>query len=154
MIVDVNRLKSVLIGAIFATKLFSLWRRINRHKVTILMVHGVHGKRSDASWQPLWRRPSVREFEDVLIDLKKHYNFVSLDTAVQIIAGIGDPIDHAMVVTFDDGYANNFSVARPVLSRLGYHRRFLYVADMRTQIAPFGLIVLTTLFKWHRILCE
>jgi hypothetical protein len=56
-------------------------------------------------------------FRNQMIYLKKHFNVLPLSTAVEAMKL--DAIDHpTAVITFDDGYQNNYSVAFPILREL------------------------------------
>jgi peptidoglycan/xylan/chitin deacetylase (PgdA/CDA1 family) len=60
----------------------------------------------------------------VMKQIGEHYQFISLDHAVHILEGSAPAVDHGVVVTFDDGYRNNFSEALPVLEELGIPATF------------------------------
>ena len=51
--------------------------------------------------------------------LQRHYAVLSLDEALQRLQAGQPPARSAAVVTFDDGYRDNHSLAAPVLRRLG-----------------------------------
>ncbi len=88
------------------------------------MLHGVAGEHPESSWHPLWTRLPAETFDEVLGQLGRYYNFVSLDEAVAIIAGERPVVDNALVLTFDDGYRNNFMEALPILTRHGASATF------------------------------
>lgn len=98
--------------------LLRAWRRKNRYRIGILAAHGVMDDGNGASWRPLWRRLHVEHFERTLRLLQRYYEFVSLSEAAQMLKGDLAPRPHCMVLTFDDGYRNNFTHALPVLERL------------------------------------
>lgn len=91
------------------------FKRRNRDKITILMYHGVVKK-------PLvpfcWTQINEREMEYQLTYLKKHYSILKLSEVMDRIQN-SLPLPHnTAVVTFDDGYKNNFTIAYPLLKRL------------------------------------
>ncbi len=110
-----------------ATFVLHAVRVLNRKKVTILMLHGVAGDHADAGWAPLWPRMTPERLDRVLDQLARHYTFVSLDEAVEMIAGRKTIVDNALVLTFDDGYRNNLTEALPVLDKHGVPATF-YIA--------------------------
>lgn len=91
------------------------FRRRNRNKITILMYHGV----VKLPLKPFcWTQISGRKLEYQLKYLKKHYSILSIsDVMDRIRKGLPLPANTA-VVTFDDGYRNNFTIAYPLLKRL------------------------------------
>ena len=117
-------MKRLIITIIVRLKILSLWRYWNRKSITILMVHGVVDQHTSASWAPLWVRPTLEKFELSIKQISKYYNFISLDDAVRILDGSSPPVENAVVLTFDDGYRNNFSEALPLLEQLGIPATF------------------------------
>lgn len=98
--------------------LLSAWRRKNRHRIGILMAHGVMDDGPGTSWRPLWRRLHVEQLERILGLLQQYHEFVSLAEATQMLRGERRIRPYCMVLTFDDGYRNNLTHALPVLERL------------------------------------
>ena len=119
-----KRLIALLLRATFVLHAV---RFLNRNKVTILMLHGVAGEHEDAGWAPLWPRMTPERLDEVLGQFARHYRFVTLDDAVEMIAGRKPMIHNAMVLTFDDGYRNNLTEALPVLEKHGVPATF-YIA--------------------------
>ena len=94
------------------------WR--NRDVLTIAMFHRV--LRPDS---PEWPaadptyRVSDAVFAQCLGFFKKHYRPVAIEQVASALAG-GPPLpDFALLVTFDDGWADNLEVALPLLRRAG-----------------------------------
>ena len=82
-------------------------------ELTIIMYHGIVN-------EPLmvneWCFVNEQSFRMQIAYLKKHFEVISLSEAVERMKGGG--IKHpTAVVTFDDGYQNNFDVAFPILLR-------------------------------------
>ncbi len=84
-------------------------------RLTILMYHAVIRT-------PLkvgdWGFLEVESFQEQLSYLKQHYKVISLTEAVQRLHH-GDLSANTAVITFDDGYQNNFEVAFPILFDAG-----------------------------------
>ncbi len=57
-------------------------------------------------------------FERALRYLKRRYDILSLEDAVQRLAGSGELTRDAAVITFDDGYADNYENGLPTLRKL------------------------------------
>lgn len=112
-------MKRVLRYLVYASGLLALWRYLHRKQITILMLHGVAGENAGARWRPLWERMPASKLDAMLAVLGRYYRFLSLDEAVDILAGRKPPVDYGLVLTFDDGYRNNVTEAVPVLKAHG-----------------------------------
>jgi peptidoglycan/xylan/chitin deacetylase (PgdA/CDA1 family) len=92
-----------------------VWRRLRRG-VLILMYHAVGG----AGERPSRYVVPVKRFERQMKWLKRRrYNVISLDEYVRYRSEFRVPPGKTVVVTFDDGYVDNFALAEPILERLG-----------------------------------
>ena len=67
--------------------------------------------------------PSAAEFEGTMRWIKGTFNVIPLDEGVTGLK-TGRLPERALCITFDDGYANNESIAAPILTRLGLHATF------------------------------
>jgi peptidoglycan/xylan/chitin deacetylase (PgdA/CDA1 family) len=94
-----------------------LFQFIYRNQIVILMIHGVMDERDNPSWVPLRPRLSRKKLEEDLWILSRRYRFVSLEDAVDMLQGVKPMQPYSMVLTFDDGYRNNFTHALPILRR-------------------------------------
>lgn len=119
-----KRLIALLLRATFVLHIV---RFLNRKKLTILMLHGVAADHAEAGWAPLWPRMTPERLDLVLSQLGRHYRFVSIDDAVDMIAGRKPALHNALALTFDDGYRNNLTEALPVLEKHGVPATF-YIA--------------------------
>jgi peptidoglycan/xylan/chitin deacetylase (PgdA/CDA1 family) len=83
-------------------------------EVSILMYHAVlHRPLPVADWCFM----SSNDFRRQMLYLRRHLNVLSLGEAVARLEN-GDVNGPAAVITFDDGYQNNYDVAFPILSEL------------------------------------
>jgi peptidoglycan/xylan/chitin deacetylase (PgdA/CDA1 family) len=62
--------------------------------------------------------PVADWFETLIRQLSRHFDFIPLGEAVRRTAA-GKLSGHTLSITFDDGYADNFEVALPILERYG-----------------------------------
>jgi peptidoglycan/xylan/chitin deacetylase (PgdA/CDA1 family) len=91
------------------------WRFYHRHRIPILMMHGVMDTEQATAWVPLRPQLSRRALDHTLSVLARYYRFVSLDEAVAMLAGRIPVQPNSLVLTFDDGYRNNLTHALPIL---------------------------------------
>ncbi|MHA1878012.1 MAG: polysaccharide deacetylase family protein, partial [Promethearchaeota archaeon] len=64
---------------------------------------------------------NIHEFEKQIIYLKKFYNIISLEKLVNYIESGEDIPRFSVVLTFDDGYMNNYLLAYPILEKYNIH---------------------------------
>ncbi len=83
-----------------------------RAGVAILMYHRVH----DATSGPSGLCVSRAHFTEHMEHLRRHYSVLSLRKLAALLAG-GRLPERAVVLTFDDGYADNLWNAKPILAR-------------------------------------
>lgn len=67
--------------------------------------------------------PTVAEFERSMRWVRDTFNVIPLEEGIAGLQGGRLPA-RALAITFDDGYANNETLAAPVLARLGLHATF------------------------------
>jgi peptidoglycan/xylan/chitin deacetylase (PgdA/CDA1 family) len=76
---------------------------------------------------------SEEQFRAQMDLLRRDYHPISLDDVVKKLK-TGEPSPkHSVVVTFDDGYADNFEVAMPILNQLGIPATFYVTVDCVEQ---------------------
>lgn len=110
-------IKSTLLFCFYYSGLEWLLARLIRVQgAAVLMYHGV----SDGAPIPAHINFHVEReiFERQMRILKRRYRVIPLRDLVAALMR-GEPLEKAVVLTFDDGYRNNASHAAPVLERLG-----------------------------------
>jgi peptidoglycan/xylan/chitin deacetylase (PgdA/CDA1 family) len=110
-----NILKQVIFSLCVILGMTNYFRRIHQNKFIILMYHGV----VKTPLEPFsWTQLAERELEYQLTYLKRHYTILKLSELMhRIQRGLPLP-NNTAVITFDDGYKNNFTIAYPLLKRL------------------------------------
>lgn len=88
-------------------------------RLTIMIFHRVVAEPDPL--QP--REPTVEVFFDRMRRLKQVFNVLPLDEAARRLRE-GTLPPRAASITFDDGYADNLTLATPVLQKLGLHGTF------------------------------
>ena len=92
--------------------LIRLQKKLASSKGLILMYHRV----AELEIDPWSLSVTPQNFGEHLEVLQKHYHPLSLQQLVEALRGNKRP-DRAVVVTFDDGYADNFYNAKPLLEK-------------------------------------
>lgn len=67
--------------------------------------------------------PDIRRFDEILEWIKRWFEVIPLDAAVELLAS-GQLPARALTITFDDGYADNAENALPVLQKHGMPATF------------------------------
>jgi peptidoglycan/xylan/chitin deacetylase (PgdA/CDA1 family) len=117
--------------------LIRLFQFLHRHEILIWMIHGVMDDRDGPGWRPLRPRLSPDKLEEYLDVLSQRYHFVSLLDAVEMLRGDRPMQPYSMVLTFDDGYRNNFTHALPILRRHGVPATFFVSSGYVEPPRPF-----------------
>ncbi|MFZ1948416.1 MAG: polysaccharide deacetylase family protein [bacterium] len=95
-----------------------LWVRVNRSAVAVLLLHGVLPDADCSPFNSTGKFVSPQKLRTFLERIGRLYRILPADQAVRSLASGRSPVN-AMVVTFDDGYANNYEHALPVLGAMG-----------------------------------
>lgn len=92
---------------------------LSRNRLIILTYHRVFARKD-----PVWPYDvDAVTFEVHLQLLKQYFNVLPLAQALDRLAS-GDLPDRAVCITFDDGYADNYQVAYPLLKKYGLTATF------------------------------
>ena len=112
--------RHLLRRAAYHTGALSLARLRQRDTLTVLMLHRVLDRADPdfASADPAWTL-SLSLFEQLLDFAVRHYNVVSLSDVISAQEGLRPLPRHALLITFDDGWADNLRYAAPALSHKG-----------------------------------
>jgi peptidoglycan/xylan/chitin deacetylase (PgdA/CDA1 family) len=68
-------------------------------------------------------------FREQMELLARHYRPVSLDQIKDFVGVAGEFPERAVAVTFDDGYADNYEIAAPILNEAGVPATFYLIVD-------------------------
>jgi len=105
---------------------------MSKGKGIVLLYHRVENLIRD----PFRLAVHPHRFEDQLKYLKKKYNIVSLQDMVRRLSR-GLSIANQVAITFDDGYADNFYCALPILEKYSVPATFFITAGMIGQGCEF-----------------
>lgn len=110
-----NTLKKIFTTILVVSGSDALFRRLNRNKLLVVMYHGV----TLNTYIPLvWTHLPMDRFRQQLRFLKSRYSIVSMDQVLDALDGKKGLPPNAALITFDDGYKNNFNAAFPVLQEM------------------------------------
>lgn len=98
------------------------WVERRRRVIHLLMFHQVNEQE-----HPLGLSITPELFEEVVVFLKRKYEIVSLDKAVENLAA--GKVTSGCVLTFDDGHRDNYDCAFPILKRHGTPATIFVTAD-------------------------
>ena len=95
-------------------------RRRHRHTLTVIMLHRVIDPVDPdfAQADPIYTL-SLPVFEQLLDFLLAHYRIVEVADVMAASNGLKPLPDHALLITFDDGWADNLRYAAPALHGRG-----------------------------------
>jgi peptidoglycan/xylan/chitin deacetylase (PgdA/CDA1 family) len=112
-----SQIKAVGLGLLDGLGVNALARRINQDRLTVLCYHGVI--REDRSHDRFMHENTVSEaeFDAHLQLLASRFHPLSGQQVADAIQRKTPLPKHAALVTFDDGYKNNLTIAAPILQR-------------------------------------
>jgi peptidoglycan/xylan/chitin deacetylase (PgdA/CDA1 family) len=118
--------KSVVYRAAWGTGALSALRWLHRDRIPILCYHSVMDRPLPPWLAAGGLHLTVDRFRAQMEFLARHYRVVPLEQVrAAASAGRRPPI----VLTFDDGYANNLSVAAPILAEFGFPATIFLATD-------------------------
>jgi peptidoglycan/xylan/chitin deacetylase (PgdA/CDA1 family) len=90
---------------------------LNREKILVLMYHGVVSENCPID---AWTLVRENEFRNQMNILAKWYDVVNIESIVHHGHLIQETCRPRAVITFDDGYKNNYTTALPILEEYGF----------------------------------
>jgi len=89
----------------------------NRHRLTVIYYHSVGPVKPD--WEKSFLTVSTELFEKHLVWLGRRYTTISPGEYLKIRTGEMPPVKNPLLITFDDGYLDNWVYAFPLLKKHG-----------------------------------
>ena len=127
---DAERMANFKSGLLMAVHLMGVNRALahwNRGKIKALIYHNVV---PDRTAFPYALTPG--EFERQIVLIKKKYNPIHLDESGAIVGFSPDKIN--VLITFDDGFINNYEYVFPILVKHGLKATFLIVDCVEQEL--------------------
>ncbi len=111
-------MKKLIFRCLYYLQVHRLMRCLFRKKVVILMYHGFTNKKTyEGIENHDDKHLHDRAFKMQMEYLSKHYNVISLDRLVDYYHDGKELPDNSVVITIDDGYLSNYSIAYPILKQ-------------------------------------
>lgn len=149
-----RRLKHTIVRAASFCGVDRLFRHINRKKLLVVMYHGIT---PNDYTPPIWTQLPLKTFRQQIEYLSEHYVPVSLAEVTGAARGVSTLPERAVLITFDDGLKNNYSVAFPVLQELNVPAAIFLTIDLigSEEILWFDeLFFLLQEAAWHSVTPE
>lgn len=124
---NARTIKSSILFTLSKSGLNELYRHLLKNQTIVLMYHGVAKDKWFVSGRN-WLQVKESEFRKQMEHLKTHYDVVPLDYALRTLGHKSRR--PKVVITFDDGYANNYTVAYPILKELQIPATIFLVSSM------------------------
>jgi peptidoglycan/xylan/chitin deacetylase (PgdA/CDA1 family) len=126
-----------------ATGFTSLIERLRKTQSVIVLNYHRIGNPEDSPYDPGVFSAKAEEFAWQVSYLKNRFEVLTLDNLLAMVAG-ERPIRPGVLITFDDGYRDNYEIAFPILQAAGVHAIFFL---------PTGFIGSSRLPWWDLIAC-
>jgi peptidoglycan/xylan/chitin deacetylase (PgdA/CDA1 family) len=107
-------MRQILFWAIYLTGIHRIFYYLNRQKLTILLYHGIDVKRDMGIYNYRKKFITPHNFKKQIQYIKRNYTLLDLDEAIGHLKNKSLP-KNPIVITFDDGYRNNYSHAYPII---------------------------------------
>lgn len=139
----IRTVKIFLANFIFYSGLIHLFKK---NTLTILVYHRVNND----YFCPDGMNLSVESFESQIRHLKKNYNLVSLEETIDFIREKSQIPRNSIVITFDDGYKDNYTNVFPLLKKYGIPATIFLSVGAIEEKKSMWLDVITNAFKFTR----
>ncbi|MFH1442356.1 MAG: polysaccharide deacetylase family protein [Candidatus Omnitrophota bacterium] len=121
--ITMKKISLLLFSAVILLVVFYFSWLSPRHTVPILMYHNIACGKGGSFVSP---ENFTRQMEYIK---KKNYEVISLDELVESIKNKKHLKKNKVVITFDDGYKDNFEYAYPVLKKFGFPAVIFLITD-------------------------
>ena len=115
--------RELVAGASRATGLTSVLERMPRQNCLIAINYHRIGNSTETEYDPGVFTATAEEFEWQVRYLKEYFELVTLDAVVDMVKG-ARPFSPSVLITFDDGYIDNYELAFPILRAAGAQGTF------------------------------
>ena len=120
---------------------FALRRRARAARMPVLTFHRIHESSAEYPYDDGVIDATPKEFERQIATVAKYFTPVGVDDVVRFLDG-APLVKNPILVTFDDGYRDNYEVAMPILKKHGVRAVFFIATEYINR---------RRLFWWDRI---
>ncbi|OGR71446.1 MAG: hypothetical protein A2X40_02385 [Elusimicrobia bacterium GWC2_65_9] len=146
----ISNLGCAAYGLLHRAGISRLMRRLRARHVPVIMYHGVCAERVDGILNSEKKHICAEDFERHLKMIKNHCQVIALSRYVESLRS-GAPLPpYCAILTFDDGYENNYSVAFPLLKKHAVAATIYVVADFVERGEPLWMDRLAHAFATTR----
>src|SRR5436190_3380797 len=141
-------MKKYLFALLHSTRAINLVSWVNRKRVPIICYHSVTGDAAPVQPDPHKQHLPLRLFLRQLDFLQRKYNVISLPDYVAARRAKRDLPDYSIILTFDDGFEDFYSVVAPQLRQRGLPATVFVITDRAFgRFVPNG----ETFLDWEQI---
>ncbi len=131
--------RTQLLNLFYRLRIFDILHRIrNRRKLTVLAYHRINNPYApnfDTFTPNVSANPA--QFTAQMAYLARRYSVVSIDDVTAWLRGEQSLPDYPALITFDDGYFDNFKYAMPILKKFGFPAIVFLATDYIGKSKPF-----------------
>lgn len=129
--------RELLAKALHASRLHRLPLPVSKPRLTVFAWHRLYREKPSEHLDHTVFDMQADEFYDTIKGLKELGPCLDEEQLLAIIAGVEPMPPRAFAITFDDGYVDNFTIARPILKSLGVPA-FFFIASSLTSNRRLG----------------
>lgn len=110
------KIKDIILRLLSFIGIFRIFALLNQNKLIVLMYHGITKNHERLGIEDYGvNHLDYLEFQKQMKYLSKHYNVISADDLRRNVLEAKPLPKRAVLITFDDGYKNNYTAAFPIL---------------------------------------
>ncbi len=129
-------MKTLLYRLIYHAGIHRIFYSLNYNKLTILLYHGVAEEKDFGIYNYRKKFISPENFKRQIEYLRKNYNVLELDKAIEMLKNKEELPPNSLAITFDDGYKNFYDFAYPVLKKYGLPATVFLATDFIEKRMP------------------
>ena len=132
-----SRKSDKLLALLFRSNILKVFSKINPKTLTVLNYHRIENPESEKSLFKPNISASPEMFCQQLDYLKENYNVISVKQLVSWLSGHAELPPNSAMITFDDGYMDNYTNAFPELKKRNFPAVIFLASGFINQSTPF-----------------